>query len=73
MRLYRFCRPQRQQSIECIGEWTFSDCPQLTSVTVPKSVKQIEASAFLGSDNVTIRGYAGSYAETFAKENEIPF
>ncbi|MBR5372910.1 MAG: leucine-rich repeat protein [Oscillospiraceae bacterium] len=46
MRLYRFCRPQRQQSIECIGEWTFSDCPQLTSVTVPKSVKQIEASAF---------------------------
>ena len=29
--------------------------------------------AFRNCDNLTIKGYTGSYAETYAKENNIPF
>lgn len=55
----------------------------MTSIVIPASVKSIAANAFDwagtgedeedGEDSITIKGYAGSYAETYAKENGIPF
>lgn len=56
-----------------ISSAAFSTCPNLTSVTIPASVTTIVRSAFEFSENVTIIAPTGSYAETFAKENEIPF
>ena len=51
----------------------FDDCTALTSVTIPASVTDISSSAFSGCKNLTIYGQAGSYAETFAREQGIPF
>lgn len=56
-----------------IGDNTFSYNDKLTSVTIPVSVIDINYYAFIGSNSVTILGYTGSYAETFAREHSIPF
>ena len=56
-----------------ISDRAFAYCTDLSSVTIPESVKTISATAFNGSTNVTIYGVAGSYAETFAKNNSIKF
>jgi hypothetical protein len=52
---------------------TFSCCTSLTSVDIPRSVTKIDHGAFDGCDKLVIKGYAGSYAEKYAKENGIPF
>ena len=52
---------------------TFSCCTSLTSVDIPRSVTKIDHGAFDGCDKLVIKGYAGSYAEQYAKENGIPF
>ncbi len=59
--------------ITVIDKRTFSGCTGLAKIVLPSSVKKIEDSAFSGCDALTIYGEAGSYAETFAKENGIPF
>ena len=56
-----------------ISDRAFAYCTALDEVTIPESVKTISDSAFNGSTNVTIYGVAGSYAETFAKNNSIKF
>lgn len=57
-----------------IGEKAFRRCTDLTSVTIPESVTAISADAFDGcGDELTIYGEPGSYAEAFAKENNLPF
>ena len=58
-------------SVTTIGDNAFGSCYSLTSVTIPSSVTTIGDYAFDGCD--TIYGYAGSYAETYAQENGIPF
>ena len=45
----------------------------MTSVIIPDSVTSIESNAFYSCDNLTIFGYTGSTAETYAENNEIPF
>ena len=52
---------------------TFSGCGSLTTVTIPESVTKIRQYAFLGCSNLTIHANAGSFAETYAKENNIRF
>ena len=60
-------------SVSYIGDGTFKDLNNLTTVTIPKSVTRIEFNAFSGCTNLTIRGYKDSYAETFCKWAGIPF
>lgn len=56
-----------------IQKYALSSCPQLESVFIPASVTTIEDNTFKSSTAVTITGYFGSYAEEYAKANNIPF
>ena len=75
------------EGLTTIGIRTFMDCTSLTSITIPKSVTSIGHETFyeyvegpygvpdtiIPLPNLTIKGVAGSYAETFAKEEGHPF
>ena len=56
-----------------IGVEAFSYCYDLKQVTIPKSVVTIGARAFHECRGLTICGTAGSYAQTYATKNKIPF
>ena len=60
-------------SLTTIGNGAFSKCQYLTDIVIPNSVSSIGNWVFDNSQNVTIHGSAGSYAESYAKENGIPF
>lgn len=61
------------ERVACIEAWAFQDCTGLTSIAIPSSVTSIDKLAFLRCDHVVIHAPAGSYAETYAKENNFPF
>ncbi len=61
--------PDTLQSIESCAFW---HCDSMTALKIPESVKFIDRSAFSAS-NITIHAPAKSYAEQYAKENNIPF
>lgn len=56
-----------------VGNYAFANCPKLESVYIPASVTEISDKAFKNSSAVTIKGIVGSYAEEYAKANNIPF
>lgn len=56
-----------------IGFCAFNDCTGLISITIPNSITKIDWSAFKGCPNLTIHAPLGSYAEQYAKKNNIPF
>ena len=60
-------------SVREIGPAAFCDCTGLTTVNIPNGVTNIGERAFNGCPNLTIHAPVGSYAETYAKENNIPF
>ena len=51
----------------------FFSCPNLTAIEIPSSVIGIGVYALLGCENLTIYGNIGSYAESYANINVIPF
>ncbi len=61
------------ETLEVIGDSAVWECGALTKVIIPNNVKSIGNDAFAGCTNMTIYGYPDSYAETYAKENNIPF
>ena len=59
---------------EIVGLGAFADCPKLEEVHFTNNLTQIESEyTFDGCENLTIYAPTGSYAETFANENNIPF
>jgi len=61
-------------SVEAIRSFVFYGCTSLKEVKLPESVKSIARDAFEGvAEGFVIKGKAGSYAETYAKENKITF
>ena len=51
----------------------FNACTALTDVTMPRSVTTIGSQAFSYPAKMTIYGIAGTYAETYANDNNIKF
>ena len=60
-------------SVTTIEGYVFYGCRGLTSITIPDSVTSIGYSAFYDCPNLVIYGNAGSYAEQYATDNNIPF
>ena len=60
-------------SVKIIGGGAFVDCRNLTDITILNRTTRIGCSAFWNCNRLTIHAPAGSYAETYAKENNIPF
>ncbi len=58
-------------AVTSIGDSAFAGCDELEEVTIPPNVTRIGYDAF--DDYVTIRGYTGSAAEKYAKENDLDF
>lgn len=56
-----------------VGEAAFNGCENLEKALIPKSVQHIDEFCFGASEKVAIFGYENSYAEQYAKENNIPF
>ena len=56
-----------------IGDNAFRDCENLESVTIPATVTAIGSDAFAENANLTIYGYADSYAQLFAAKKGIKF
>ena len=61
------------EGTETISDYAFSWCYNLGNVYIPRSVTSIGENAFNGYNNLTIHGYSGSYAETFATEHYFTF
>ena len=60
------------EGITYIGSYSLYNSPNVT-VTIPESVTEIHDNAFVGCDNLTIKGEAGSYAETYANAKGYTF
>ena len=60
-------------SMTDIGFSAFYNCAFLNAVTFPRDLQSIGYDAFSCCHNVTFSGYAGSYAETYANDFNIPF
>ncbi len=60
-------------SVIDIEDESFILCTNLTVVKISENVTRIGKMAFSGCDNLTIYSPSGSYAEQYAKENDIPF
>ncbi len=61
------------EGVTKIGGDAFVNCCDLTSITLPESVREIPRRAFWNNPALTIYAPAGSYAEEYAKKNHIPF
>ena len=59
--------------VETIEDNAFKNCTKLKKITIPKATTSISDSAFSYPDKMSIYGVAGSYAEQYAKENDIAF
>lgn len=60
--------------LETLGGSTFDGCTGLESVTIPASCTTfVDNDIFKGCTNLTIKGAAGSAAETYANNNGITF
>ena len=61
-------------NVKEIGSSAFYGCSKMNAAVIPRSVTRIGEAAFSGCrSDFTIYGYSGSYAETYANSNNIPF
>ncbi len=61
------------KGVVSIEKLAFSNCKNLEKIRMPNSLTHIEKSAFDRCVKLTIYAPEGSYAESYAKENNIPF
>lgn len=59
--------------VNTISDSAFKRCYYLSEIIIPDSVTSINDSAFTDCLSLTIYGYSGSYAEEYAKKNDISF
>lgn len=68
-----FRYPLLPDGVTSIGKRAFADCPNLSYIYIPASVKSIDSTAFAGVSDLNILGAAGSYAERFAAKYGFHF
>ena len=56
-----------------IGDHAFENASALTAITIPAGVTEIGEDAFAGCENLTIYGYKGITAQSYANDHNIPF
>ena len=56
-----------------IQGWAFHGCSSLNDIYIHGGVRKIHKTAFADCPKLTIHAPAGSYAEQYAQENNIPF
>lgn len=56
-----------------IGDFAFANCTALEYLELPASVTAIGNNAFLNDENLTLGVYYGSFAQSYAEENGIPY
>ncbi len=61
------------ESVTTVGEYAFANIETLRSINIPSNITQIEATAFRGSNRVTLTGAPKGYARQFAREQGLPF
>ena len=61
------------ESVISIDPWAFAYCGNLKDATIPNPKTVIMSTAFSDCPKLTIHAPAGSYAEQYAKEHNIPF
>lgn len=61
------------QNLTTIEEQAFEECRKLKIVQIFKNVTSIAKNSFFDCPVLVIYGYTGSYAETYANNNDIPF
>jgi hypothetical protein len=62
------------EGIEVIDWFAFSNCGELSSITIPKSIKQIGYGAFEGApQSFTIYCQKDSFAEAYAKSYGLAY
>lgn len=61
------------EGVTSIGMMAFALCEKLEKVVIPRSVTEIQMYAFYGCSNLTVCGYAGTFAETYAQQNGYTF
>lgn len=62
-----------EEGVTHIGQNAFRGNQRLVEIKIPKSVVAIENDVFKNTNNVVILCEPGSYAETYAKENQIKY
>ena len=61
------------ETVRSIGVLAFGNQYALKELYVPQGVSEIGANAFKSCRNLTLNVAEGTYAETYAKENNIPY
>ena len=61
------------ESVNRIAQSAFSTCKDMKTVTIPSSVTRIDNYTFGSHPDVTIYAPSNTYAEQYAKENNISF
>ena len=61
------------KNLQKLGGEAFASCKNLEKITLPSTLTQIGYLIFSGCEKVTIYGYDGSAAQTYAQKNNIPF
>jgi hypothetical protein len=60
-------------SVTAVGDYAFRLCTGLTDISIPNSVITIGEDTFYKCLGLTVKGFSGSFTETYTNKNGIPF